>query len=182
MHRFVIALVCTAMVWFVPSTALAAIWDCHVEGIKRKSPLHDFVHADIDIVVDDTRLPASKAGENPALVYAVQQWSRIHGSVLPGDSMIFFDRSKCTERPANSPTPVTGGSSRSAPTKKWSCRVDLVWHVGSRSGKFAGVFGNSEPTEAAAMGRAIFDAQQYLLARTLKNTKPAWSKTDVKCS
>ena len=32
MSRFFLALACAAVVWFVPSIAIAAIWDCHIDG------------------------------------------------------------------------------------------------------------------------------------------------------
>jgi hypothetical protein len=69
----------------------------------------------------------------------------------------------------------------SAQARAWVCVVDLSWRVDSRQGKYSGSHENGEVTENAAMGRALFDAQQYLLARTLKGTKPAWTKAEVKC-
>ena len=180
MQRVFLALVCAAVVWFVPSIAIAAIWDCHIDGEKRLSPLHEYKPAIVDIAVDDV----ATGGPDKVLGYAIGQWRAAHPVPITGDRRFSMFLSRCTERRNITPStkPITGGSYRSAPTKKWVCRVDITWHVGPRTGRYSGIHGNEEPTEAAAMGRALFDAQQYLLARTLKNTKPSWSKTDVNCS
>lgn len=181
MNRFFLALVCAAMVFLGASTASATVYDCHISGIKRFSPLHEWVGAELDIVVDDSKLPDVEPPARKEAVYAYAQWTKAHPVGPIGERMIYWDKFRCTARASTPPVPKSQVAQKPK-SKTWACRVKLKWQVGDRTGVHEGTYDIEAATEAAAMGRAIFEAQSHLKARTLAGTNPTWVKTDVKCS
>lgn len=186
MKTFFLALVCAMMVWVVPAVAHAEDpwWECTatrrwtVDGAKKHGQSSGRVRA---------------ADENAAMVAMLVKW---HGQFSTPSEWTGlkcwkpkFSAAKVRSEtgghnkpytPAPAPPPATTAKPT---TRTWTCRVKLRWHVSARYGDVDETWGDIEaPSEAAAMGLAIFRSQSRLKALSLSGTNPTWSRTDVKCT
>ncbi len=188
MNRLVLALVCAVMVWLAPTLAFAEDpwWECTatrrwVEGGKPK-------HGQ-----SSGRVRATD--ENSAMVAILAKWHAYYSSPPKSEWTGLkcwkpkFSAAKVRsetggyDKPYVPPPPIPKAQVAKPVSRTWTCRVKLRWHVGARYGDVDETWSDIEaPSESAAMGLAIFRSQSRLLALSLAGTKPAWSKTDAKCS
>lgn len=178
MHKFVMALICAAMVFLVSSRAAAVEWQCSAWITVHEIGAKGWAKAKRSTVIS-TAGGKSTADALARTAIVSGEVRRLGADRVDANSVwVSCRESKALPMPTLPPKQAAKPS-----TRTWTCRVKLTWQVGARRGSVDETWSDIEaPSEAAAMGAAIFRSQSRLMALTLNGTRPAWPKTDVKCS
>lgn len=176
MQRFFFAFVCATMVFLGASSARADSWLC-TGSARVQLNSHTWESKPL-------RANVTATDEKSAKVAALK-WARDNMRVMWVEYVKVtcqkVDPAKPAQKPA--PTPLPAPKTSKPTNRMWTCRVKTRWHVGARTGDIDETWSDIEaPSEAAAMGQAIFRTQSRAKALSLSGTNPTWSRTEVNCS
>jgi len=189
MKKFVLALVCAAMVFLVPSTVRAemAFYRCvgtliseYKDGsVTRVGANREFEAASEPEAIEEAR---SHWYYVPPKTHVISTLIKKYATNIRCEKQAFSRKKAKREAPYVPPPPIPPAQAVKPATRTWVCRVKLTWQVGPRKGNVDETWDDIEAaSEGEAMGKAIARSQARLKALSLAGTNPAWPATDAKC-
>jgi hypothetical protein len=166
MRRLFLALVCAAMVFLAPWSAMAAFWDCAATvraevvakpGTYKSWTVTENIKADShDAALSAARTRfAARAGMLPDGTPSKYRFVELRGL----DCQRHIGKPKPPPRPAT-PLPASVVPPK-ATARDWRCRVKLTWKLDNRSGTIdESLTIEDVATQSAAKGEALLRIQQ----------------------